>query len=701
MDGRETEALRTVREGMNARKRLTTKHALLTALLLVPLAGLQAADTSSRLTEPAFPRILIHNFLTELDSPAVEALAKRDVVVMAPWFRNHLDVVRQIRKLNPQIIILMYATLDSAYYTDTHKQWDGRTWGIGNKDEARQFSGHPEVWLYECPAGQLAADLSPDVRDVLIHGLDSARLRESFGANKRKPKNVSPKPVLAIGDELVRVEAMDGERLTLRRGQCGTKPSRHPAGATVRWINQCSWANAVQRGGPPDAELLRINLSDLAPAVGGRKPWQIKADFYLKTYWQDPAWRSCFDGFFFDNGHEWQTLDALALDLDGDGQPDGNAFASLEKGVRSFFAYLRQQGGPELLMTPNNISELLPMVNGRHREYFVGKVDVREFTQRDSGQWQFSVWEFSMEPYRAYQAAGAPPPLAMNSTQPGAWNDYRAVRFGLGSALLLDGCFQFRQLSGDHGNWQSWYDEFSVDATGAATDGRVGRHWLGKPLGEARQIVQTLNSANLLAGAQWSLRTNRGSVARFSAIDSTLRMETTSLPDCRPENVELTTPIAAGLRTGDTATLSLEMRASVPRLIQFALAGSGVPPIRSKVVAPLFVSTNWTRRVFSFTFRDERPMKGYPLSFSVGDDLGTVELRNVSWQMGGAVTGWLREFEHGLVVVNPTLQPQEFAVSGNFKRVRGTQDAAHNNGQPVSGTIAVPPCDAYLLIRTP
>lgn len=676
----------------------------LTALLLAPLAvcvSLQAAETSTLLPEAAFPRILIHNFLVELDEPAIEALAKRDVIVMAAWYRNDLEVIRKIRRLNPQIVILMYATLDSAYYTDTQKHFDGRTWGIGNKDEARQFSGHPEAWLYECPSGRLAADLSLQQREAVVQGLDAERLRESFGANRRKPKAVSPKVVLAIGDELARVEAMDGDRLTLRRGQCDTKPAPHRAGTTVRIVNQCSWANSTQRGGPSDAELLRINLSDRAPRVGGRRPWQIKADFYIKTYWQDPVWRACFDGFFFDNGHEWQTLEALAVDLDNDGRPDENVFASLERGVRSFFDYLRRQCGSELVMTPNNISDLLPAVNGRHREYFTGKVHVPQFTPNDSGQWQFSVWEYSMEPYRAYQAAGAPPALSINSTQPGTWNDHRAVRFGLGSTLLMDGCFQFRQLSGDHGNWQYWYDEYSVDASGAATDGRAGRHWLGKPLGEARQIAEPLNSPNLLATAQWQLATKRGSTARFSSNDGVLRLETASLPDHRDENVELTTHISADLRAGDTATLSLDLRASVPRLIRFALAGGNVPPIRSKVVAPLFATTTWTRRIFSLTFRDDRPMKGYPLSFSAGDDLGTVELRNVSWQMGSAVLGWQREFEHGLVVVNPTLRPQEFAITGSFKRIRGKQDAVHNNGQPVDRTITVPPCDAYLLIRTP
>ena len=138
----------------------------------------------------------------------------------------------------------------------------------------------------------------------------------------------------------------------------------------------------------------------------------------------------------------------------------------------------------------------------------------------------------------------------------------------MGSTLLLDGCFQFREQSGDIGNWQHWYDEYSVDASGASTDGRGGRNWLGKPSGAARQIAVPLTSPNLLAQAAWNLRTNLGASARLNTRGRVLNVEVSALPDYRPDNVQLTTFISADLRPGDTVTLSLEMCASTPRLIQ-------------------------------------------------------------------------------------------------------------------------------------
>ena len=289
----------------------------LTALLLALAPCARAADSAPQLPETAYPRILIHNFLTELDTPAIEArIAQRDVIVMASWFRHHLETIQKIRKLNPRIVILMYATLDSAFYTDTQKRPMRRqVFGIGNLDKARAFTGHPEVWLYEYPAGQLALDLPPGESEAVARGLQD-RIRASFTGAKQKSQLHSARPVLAIGDELMRVEAINGERLTLRRGQCETKPALHRAGAPVRLVSQCSWAGEVQRTGPPTAELLQINLSDRAPLVGGRKPWQIKADFYLTTYANDPAWaRALMDSSSTTatNGKPWQTSRSTSM----------------------------------------------------------------------------------------------------------------------------------------------------------------------------------------------------------------------------------------------------------------------------------------------------------------------------------------------------------------------------------------------------
>lgn len=60
---------------------------------------------------------------------------------------------------------------------------------------------------------------------------------------------------------------------------------------------------------------------------------------------------------------------------------------------------------------------------------------------------------------------------------------------------------------------------------------------------------------------------------------------------------------------------------------------------------------------------------------------------------------WLREFEHGLVVVNPTTAPAIIDLpSGQWRRINGWYDLDHNNGASVDRLI-LQAMDAYLLVR--
>ena len=74
---------------------------------------------------------------------------------------------------------------------------------------------------------------------------------------------------------------------------------------------------------------------------------------------------------------------------------------------------------------------------------------------------------------------------------------------------------------------------------------------------------------------------------------------------------------------------------------------------------------------------------------------------------------WIREFDHGLVVVNPHITatardarevrgPEQIMLpAGNWKIFSGGQDAAHNTGQSLDGAAPFPidAGDAYLLVR--
>jgi len=62
---------------------------------------------------------------------------------------------------------------------------------------------------------------------------------------------------------------------------------------------------------------------------------------------------------------------------------------------------------------------------------------------------------------------------------------------------------------------------------------------------------------------------------------------------------------------------------------------------------------------------------------------------------------WQREFQGGLVIVNPTNDWQEVRSlgSGKYRRILGIQDLSHNNGEVVEGSLSLQPRDGIILVR--
>ena len=65
------------------------------------------------------------------------------------------------------------------------------------------------------------------------------------------------------------------------------------------------------------------------------------------------------------------------------------------------------------------------------------------------------------------------------------------------------------------------------------------------------------------------------------------------------------------------------------------------------------------------------------------------------WQKGV----WRRDFQYGIVLVNPATSAVTVTVEAGFKRLKGTQDPAVNDGAPVANVISVPAKDGIILRR--
>lgn len=59
---------------------------------------------------------------------------------------------------------------------------------------------------------------------------------------------------------------------------------------------------------------------------------------------------------------------------------------------------------------------------------------------------------------------------------------------------------------------------------------------------------------------------------------------------------------------------------------------------------------------------------------------------------------WRRDFEHGIVLVNPTSTSETIDLGGTFRKIQGTRDPAFNDGSEVN-TIVLPPMSGVILLR--
>lgn len=166
-----------------------------------------------------------------------------------------------------------------------------------------------------------------------------------------------------------------------------------------------------------------------------------------------------------------------------------------------------------------------------------------------------------------------------------------------------------------------------------------------------------------------------------------------------PSLVVLKAQSRSALQPGREYTFTFETRASTPRLIDFVILSAAGNANAAKVAVPLYVRADWERTVITCLNQSPRALPNWSLALELGRNSGDVEFRNVTCQEGTGEIGWTREFEGGLVVVNPTRRPQTIAVPAGFQKLAGKQDPKHNDGMPVKAPLLVPPTDAFLLKR--
>ena len=201
-----------------------------------------------------------------------------------------------------------------------------------------------------------------------------------------------------------------------------------------------------------------LNVADNAPEINGLKLNKYIARFVAQEILSSGVW----DGIFYDNA--WKDIKWLAgdaADLNKDGQIDSDIDAHWREGMRAIYAETRKLTNNKFILVGNATSDVYKDdLNGIMLENFPAL-----------------GWKESMRVYAGNQE-GIPQPrvniINTNTGNKGNNNDFQKIRFGLASALLLNGHYSFD--FGDKVHAQTWwYDEYDIE--------------LGKPIAAAASLT--------------------------------------------------------------------------------------------------------------------------------------------------------------------------------------------------------------------
>lgn len=490
---------------------------------------------------------------------------------------------------------------------------------------------------------------------------------------------------------------------------------------------------------PAFPQNVQLNHTPFSQEVNGQSVNSYTADFLADNVLTSGLW----SGIHFDQP-EWYINPLLgdpppAIDLDGDGvaEPLATVQHAWALGFYDYFVQMARRLPADTLLygnaghIPGN-PMALPMLNG-----WQGEV-ISPYPIAPGGDWITdapSQWYRLLDNYRlATTHARAPQMVSLQftgrelGTQTGGvtpngypqrtaaieWRDYQRMRLGLTTALLGNGFFEYDLV--DNTTLPQWFDEYAVDANGVATTALSGKGYLGQPLGEAAELAYDssvvfeldFESAEIPAGVAIGPGTISSNPAEVISGGGSLVVAQTVISD-NSWLFESSVP----LTPGRTYQLFVDYKIIDYRPTTYAgLLGvgfrdafGGMPPERS---GSLFLpdtggpGQQGTLRAAVKVWNADTPVVGGLT------DTGTVAIDNVRLVEGtGGV--WRRDFENGIVLVNPTPEPQyvsqsELAGPRNrtaIRRIAGSQVPAWNDGTAVTTGVWLSPGDGIVLLANP
>lgn len=183
-------------------------------------------------------------------------------------------------------------------------------------------------------------------------------------------------------------------------------------------------------------------------------------DYLVNFVTTDILGTGLWDGVFYDNA--WDSVTHFAgmdIDMDGDRQIDRTPDAQWQQGMKYIFHKTRERAPRAIIVGNGTTRAYVDDLNGKIIENFLP-----------------AAWTPTMNTYHHDETKSVAPTINIinsNTANTGTQN-YRDVRFGLGSAMLENGYFAYDYGDQNHGQtW--WYDEYGVKL-GQANGGSISRH---------------------------------------------------------------------------------------------------------------------------------------------------------------------------------------------------------------------------------
>jgi uncharacterized protein (TIGR03437 family) len=492
---------------------------------------------------------------------------------------------------------------------------------------------------------------------------------------------------------------------------------------------------------------VQMNHSYLSPVHDG----MLFRDYMLSYVTDSVLPSGLWDGIHFDQP-EWYPNPTLVdrtrdgelppIDIDGDGRADPKRLLNRawQEGYDEFYRILVARLGSSQLIFNNagyisRNRRVLPTANGWLSEI------VRPYALSADGDWdtkETGGWYRLLDNYLvACDYARAPQMVAMEFSGIGLGKltgkltanglpdrtpeveraDLRRMRLGLTTTLLGNGFFEYDLV--DNTTIPLWFDEFAVDSTGRPTEDLNGKGYLGQPLGGASEIkapakllaeldFEQTKDVPIIPGPDFKIVSDPDVVigGKFSMVRERTKIEDDGF-------LFYTDPNLLQFEIGKTYYATFDYKileydpAAYAGLLGFTFT-QGENSTSGSRGASLYLpdmegpgQQGTLRAAVKISRPDTQIFAGLT-------DIGKTVVDNIRiFEGGGGV--WRRDFENGIVLVNPmpdTIMISQADIVGPRRRtgirtIRGVQAPEWNHGGPIVNGLEIPSGDGIVLLADP